>query len=145
MVLIKQLVNMCYSSFARISLPTAAVYYSVDQELWRPGVGSPDAEKRLGEQRKQVTTAKKQICDKVDPYVKPLTDQIKLPKLDLNIPSLSCIACWWNAGVKKTIRAIADFDSRAAVDKLIKSVNEAPKAAQSSAESPKASKPSQAA
>jgi len=108
----------------KVSLPTAAVYYSYEIGLWRPGVGSKEDVDRVAQQRNQIGTIKNQVCQTVDPYMKPVTDQLNLSKLKFEVPSLACVACLWNAGIKRTFRALADFQPGQAVDKLVKMINE---------------------
>jgi len=111
-------------TIVKVSLPSAAVYYTVKEGFWLPGAGSAESEKRLQEQTKKVANLRSEINHQVKPVMEPLTGQIK-PTLDsLKIPNLSCAAGWWNFAVKTTIRNIADFDAKATIAKVSKMVNQ---------------------
>lgn len=107
----------------KVGIPTGAVYYTVDRGLWSAGAGSEEAEKRLVLQRQQVSDLCNQIDGAVGPYVKPYLKDIPHPSFDFK---LSNLLCWWNCGVRMTIRAIADFDAKATCNKIVALANAPP-------------------
>ncbi|KAI1303609.1 hypothetical protein HDE_02193 [Halotydeus destructor] len=103
----------------KVGAPGAAVYYSVENHLWDPAVGSPEAEKQLERSLNQINHYRHQADEKIEPYRKQMTESmgVSLPK---NIPNLTCAGAWYNCAVKTTIKSIADFDGKQALDKISK-------------------------
>ena len=124
-------------TYSRVGVPSAAVYYSYEQGLWSPGAGSPDAEKQLVKQRKLIDDVRNQVSTTISPYTKQVTDQIKLPTI--NIPNINCAIAIYNSGVKKTVRAIADYDPKTTVNALVDAINQPPSSANASETKPKES------
>lgn len=104
----------------RYSVPTGAVYWSIAHELWLPGAGSPEAEKRLETQRRAVDEALRKLdlwrSTKISPLVKPYVDAEKLPSFKVVKPD---VVQYWNCGVRTIIKSLAEFDTRSANEKFV--------------------------
>jgi hypothetical protein len=80
------------------------LYWTCDQGLWSPSVGSDDNVKQFQRHNHQVKSWSNQAADYVAPYVAPYVKQVQ-DKVE--IPDLKS---YWNCGIRLTFRTIADFD-----------------------------------
>ena len=108
-----------YFSLIRYSIPAGTVYWTVVNEVWLPGAGSPEARNRLDSQKRAIdntiSNATQWRVAKVDPLLKPYVDPSKLPSLQIAVPDF---IQYWNCGVRTVIRSIADFDAKRTYGKL---------------------------
>jgi hypothetical protein len=101
----------------RVGIPSGFLYYTIQENLWSPGAGSPAAESRLVNQRKELSEAKARVHKAVAPYVDPILKDLPKPNLSLNLPDFGRL---WNCGVKMTISGVADFDPNTCYQKMLK-------------------------
>lgn len=115
--MIKPFINFL---FIRISIPTGTVYWTIVNEVWLPGAGSPEAQNRLDSQRRAIDDAIRNATQwrvaKVDPILKPYVDPSKLQSIQISMPDF---VQYWNCGVRTVIRSIAEFDVKRTYGKLV--------------------------
>ena len=94
-----------------MSIPSGFLYVTVREGFWSPAVGSPEANQRLETQIRKVKCARNQVQKVTYPYIQPYVDKAA-PQIKDKIPEISLPdgRSLWNSGVKKTFRAVADFD-----------------------------------
>lgn len=87
-----------------MGVPTGVLYWTCEQGLWSPSVGSDESVKQFQKHNDQVKSWTNQAVDYVTPYIQPyvkqVQDKVKIPD----------VRSYWNCGVRMTFRTMADFD-----------------------------------